>query len=72
VALFVMGQAVNPSPYEVVIVVSEVGPGAPLTLDLAGVDPHSVTPRVAREHALWDELDEWLGALCICASIAVH
>jgi len=31
VALFIMGQVVNPSPYEVVIVVSEVGPGAPLT-----------------------------------------
>jgi hypothetical protein len=32
-------RVVGPLPYEVVIVVSEVGPGAPLTLDLAGVDP---------------------------------
>jgi len=65
VTLFVMGQAVNPSPYEVVIVVSEVGPGASLTLDLAGVDLQSVAPRVAREHALRDGLDEWLGAMVV-------
>lgn len=65
VALFVLGQVVNPSPYEVVIVVREVGPGTALTLDLVGVDPQSVDPRVAREYVLRDELDEWLGATVI-------
>jgi len=65
VALFIMGQVVNPSPYEVVIVVSEVGPGTPLTLDLVGVDPQSVDPRVAREYVLRDELDGWLGATVV-------
>jgi hypothetical protein len=65
VALFVMGQVVNPSPYEVVIVVSEVGPGTPLTLDLVGIDPQSVDPRVAREYVLRDELDAWLGATVV-------
>jgi len=64
-ALFVLGQVVNPSPYEVVIVVSEVGPGTPLTLDLVGVDPQSVDPRVAREYVLRDELDGWLGATVV-------
>jgi len=65
VALFIMGQVVNPSPYEVVIVVSEVGPGTPLTLDLVGIDPQSVDPRVAREYVLRDELDGWLGATVV-------
>jgi len=65
VALFILGQVVNPSPYEVVIVVSEVGPGTPLTLDLVGVDPQSVDPRVAREYVLQDELEAWLGATVI-------
>lgn len=65
VALFVVGQMINPSPYHVVVVVKEVSPGTALSFDMVGVDSQSLDPRVAREYVLQDELDEWLGSMII-------
>jgi Flp pilus assembly protein CpaB len=64
-ALFVLGQVVNPSPYRVVVVVREVSPGSRLTSDLVATDPQSISPKVAKEYILEEELEEYLGATIV-------
>jgi len=61
VALFVWGQAVNPSPYRVVIAIQEVAAGERLTPDVVTVVAQSVPDKVAGEYVLEEELAGYLG-----------
>ncbi len=65
VALFVVGQLVNPSPYRVVVVVREAAAGTALRSDMVATDAQSVSPKVASEYVLEQDLDQYLGATIV-------
>ena len=64
-ALLLLGQVLNPTPYQVVVVINEVAPGEQLRYDMIATDPQSVDPKVAAEYVLADELDGWLGSTIV-------
>jgi hypothetical protein len=61
VGYLLLGAVTNPSPYPVWVVVTDVQPGEILTRGMVGSDPQRVSPRVAQEYVLGDQLEEYLG-----------
>jgi hypothetical protein len=65
VALLLLGQVLNPTPYQVTVVIKEVAPGERLRQDMIATDPQSVDPKVATEYILASEADDWMGTTVI-------
>jgi len=65
VALLLLGQVLNPTPYQVAVVIQEISPGERLRRDMIAIDPQSVDAKVAAEYILADELDDWMGVTIV-------
>ncbi len=65
VAFFILGNILNPPPYQVIVVVRDVAPGTALTKDLVTTNAQSLSPRVASGYVMADNLDLYLGATII-------
>lgn len=63
--VLLLGSAVNPSPSRVVVAVTEIEPGTAVDKQLFGIDPQVVSPQVAEEYILEDELDQYIGATIV-------
>jgi len=63
--VLLLGNAVNPSPYQVVVAITEIEPGTVLDKQFFGIDPQVVSPQVAGEYVLANELDEYVGATIV-------
>lgn len=65
VAFFILGNILNPPPYQVIVVVRDVVPGTTLTKDLVTTNAQSLSPRVASGYVMADNLDLYMGATII-------
>ncbi len=65
VALLLLGQVLNPTPYQVAVVIKEISPGERLRRDMIAIDPQSVDAKVAAEYILANELDDWMGVTIV-------
>ncbi len=61
VGVLLLGSVVNPSPYHVVVAITEIQPGTILEEGMVGIDAQVVSPRVAGEYVLEKELEQYLG-----------
>ena len=61
VGVLLLGSVLNPSPYHVVVAITEIQPGTILEEGMVGVDAQVVSPQVAGEYVLAEELDRYLG-----------
>ncbi|HEC36469.1 MAG TPA: hypothetical protein ENI39_08050 [Anaerolineae bacterium] len=65
VGVLLLGSVVNPSPYHVVVAITEIQPGTVLEEGMVGIDAQVVSPQVAGEYVLAEELDRYLGKYVI-------